>query len=232
MEPQVVFEDQFLLVLNKPSGLVTLNVSSFSGLTLQTWLNKKFEISSWQLGENTAAKRRSGIAHRLDKDTWGLLLIAKSAWVFNHLQSQFKRREVKKIYLALVRGRLKGKGEIVAPIGRSPSDRTQFSVVPGGKSARTIFKVKKHYQIQDRTYSLVEVELKTGRTHQIRVHFKYLGHPLFGDPIYGKNEGVMFLIAKKISFNHPAKNKKMSFKIKLPGQLQKILKKADEKTKV
>lgn len=232
LKPQIVFEDQFLLVVNKTAGWVTLNVPTFSGPTVQQWLKNNFEIENWELKSRSAARGRTGIVHRLDKDTWGLLLIAKSTRVFDGLQSQFRKREVKKIYWALVQGKLKGEGEIVAPIGRSPSERTQFSVVPGGKSARTIFKVKKHYRIQDRIYSLVRVKLKTGRTHQIRVHFKYLGHPLFGDPIYGKNEGAMFLVAKEISFNHPAKNERTCFKIKLPTPLKKILKGVSEKTKV
>ncbi len=231
LEPQIVFEDRYLLVTIKPAGWVTLNVPSFSGPTVQNWLREKFELNNWDLESNSSAEKRSGIVHRLDKDTWGLLLVAKSSRVFKDLQLQFKKRKVKKIYLALVRGELKGKGEIKAPIGRAAYDGTQFDVVPGGKSAHTIFKVIRHYKINDRVYSLVKIRLKTGRTHQIRVHFKYLGHPLFGDPIYGKNEGAMFLVAKEIGFKHPVKNKKISFKIDIPPPLEEILEKADETTK-
>lgn len=231
MKPQIVFEDSVILVGNKPAGWVTLNVPSFTGPTIQDWLKNNFDLNQWQLGEKTSARKRSGIAHRLDKDTWGLLLVAKSDQAFNNLQTQFKQRTVKKIYWALVSGELKGEGEIKAPIDRAPYDGTQFDVVPGGKSAHTIFKVINHYKINQKEYSLVRVRLKTGRTHQIRVHFKYLGHPLFGDPIYGRNEGVMFLVAKEIGIKHPVKDKKMNFKIDLPDQLKQILERADEKTK-
>jgi 23S rRNA pseudouridine1911/1915/1917 synthase len=231
LEPQIVFEDTSLLVINKPSGWVTLNVSSFSGPTVQNWLEQKFKVKDWELGLNTSARKRSGIVHRLDKDTWGILLIAKSSGVFKSLQSQFKQREVRKVYWALVQGELRGRGEIKAPIGRAPYDGTQFSVVPGGKLAHTIFKVKKHYLIDDEVYSLVRVQLRTGRTHQIRVHFKYLGHPLFGDSIYGKNERAMFLVAKEIGFTHPIKNKKLNLKIELPDALKGVLKIANEKDK-
>lgn len=241
-KPQIVFEDSSLLVINKPGGWVSLNTPSFSGPTIQNWVKENFKIENCppsvsprrgrgNLKIKSPAERRTGIAHRLDKDTWGLLLVAKSNRAFKDLQLQFKQRKVKKVYLALVRGRLKGQGEIKAPIDRAPYDGTQFDVVPGGKSAHTIFKVKKHYKIQSKIYSLVRVRLKTGRTHQIRVHFKYLGHPLFGDPIYGKNERAMFLVAKEIGFTHPTKNKKISFKIEIPEVLKQILHKANEKTK-
>jgi 23S rRNA pseudouridine1911/1915/1917 synthase len=229
LKPQIVFEDSSILVVNKPAGWVTLNVPSFSGPTIQDWLEKEFKLEKWQLESETSARQRSGIVHRLDKDTWGLLLVAKSNQGFNDLQQQFKQRQVRKIYWALVRGELKGDGEIVAPIDRAPYDGTQFDVVPGGKSAHTIFRVIKHYSINGQVYSLVRVRLKTGRTHQIRVHFKYLGHPLFGDPIYGKNEGAMFLVAKEIEFRHPDKNKIVNFKIEIPARLKKVINKADEK---
>ncbi len=225
-KPRIVFQDKSVLIINKPAGWVTLNVASWSGPTIQNWLN-----DSRQLEKNTAARRRSGIVHRLDKDTWGLLLVAKTNPAYKNLQAQFKNRKVRKIYWALISGELKGEGEILAPIGRSAKDGTQFDVVPGGRPAHTLFQVKDHYRYKGDIYSLVRVKLRTGRTHQIRVHFKYLGHPVFGDPIYGKKEEVMFLVAKEIGFRHPVSADKMNFKIELPDPLNLILNQANEKKK-
>lgn len=211
---EIVYQDQALALLNKPGGLVVLRGPTVKGTTLQDWVEKNLGID---LAE------RAGIVHRLDKETWGLILVAKDRQIFDHLQRQFKERRVEKTYWALVRGKPPIEGEIVAPIGRSPGRRLKFAVVPGGKSAKTKYRVLKRAILDSEEYTLVEIKPETGRTHQIRVHFQYLGYPIFGDKIYGgkREQGrPMFLVAKKIGFLHPVEGKKMNFEIDLPSELR------------
>ena len=214
---EIIHRDDSFLVLNKPAGFVTLRTETYKKETLQDWVEKELAIF---------IKNRAGIAHRLDKETSGLILVAKNDQVFNHLQAQFKERKVKKTYWALIRGKLTGKGEINAPIGRSPGNRLKFAVIPRGKKAKTGYQVLKNLKIEGEDYTLIKVRPETGRTHQIRVHFKYLGHPIFGDSLYGgkKEQGrPMFLVAKKISFNYPSA-KKMEFNIQIPKSLSELIK--------
>ena len=214
---KVLYEDNSLLVLNKPAGLVTLRVATFKGKTLQDFLEEEFNIF---------VRERGGIVHRLDKETQGIILVAKNNRAFDHLQDQFKERKVEKVYLALIRGKLTGEGEITAPIGRNLGRRLQFAVVPGGKKAETGYQVLKNLKINEEEYTLVKVRPKTGRTHQIRVHFKYLGNPVFGDSFYGgkKEQGrPMFLVAKEIKFIHPADGRLMEFKITIPKRLSSLM---------
>lgn len=213
---KIIYQDDSLLVLNKPAGLVTLRVETYQGDTLQDWLEKNLAI---------LVRNRAGIAHRLDKETSGLILVAKNNHCFDYLQDQFKKRKVKKTYWTLVRGNLTGQGEILAPVGRRPGDRFKFGVVPGGKRAKTSYQVIRNLKIDGEDYSLIKVRPETGRTHQIRVHFKYLGHPIFGDPLYGgkKERGrSMFLVAKRIEFDHPS-GKKMRFSLPLPNLLSELV---------
>lgn len=228
-DPKIVFQDKYIFVINKPAGWVTLNVNTYNGRTLQAWVEKHLKIENCKLEDSSAFNRRYGIVHRLDKDTWGLVLGAKDKHSFQILQSQFKARQVKKEYWALVRGKLKSEGKLVSPVGRLPNNKLKRGVSLTGKPAETKFKPFCYYKINGQVYTLVIVWPKTGRTHQIRVHFKYLGHPLYGDQIYGgkKEKGKnMFLVAKKISFSHPKTKDINQFEIDLPIILKKIINEA------
>lgn len=229
MEPKIIFEGRDLLVLEKPAGWVVNRAESVKGKTLQEWLEKKF-----CLGVGGGIGGRAGIVHRLDKETSGLLLVAKNEKVFLNLQKQFKARTVKKKYLALVYGVVKpGEGVIKAPVGRLPWDREKFGVVPGGREAETKYKVVGEYVSEDKErYSLIEASPQTGRTHQIRVHLRHLGFPIVADNLYagrkryrqgGKWCPRMFLHAAGISFSHPGTGKRVEFSLPLPQDLEKAL---------
>ncbi len=231
LKPEIIYEDNFIFVVNKPAGWVTLKVKTYQGKTLQAWVEKKLQISEFN-SKSCPFSQRYGIVHRLDKDTWGLVIGAKDKKSFLDLQAQFKKRQVEKEYLVLVEGLLKTEGKIVAPVGRLSYDRLKYGVTPGGKKAETKFNSISGYEIGQNKYSLIRVWPKTGRTHQIRVHFKYLGHPVYGDSIYGgktSQEKPMFLVAKKINFNHPESKKRIEFEIDLPKKLTGIIENAQEK---
>mgnify|MGYP001566258449 CR=1 FL=1 len=227
MQPSIVFEDRELLVLNKPSGWIVNEAQSARGDILQTWLSKM----DYRLAKSR--ELRSGIVHRLDKETSGILLVAKTPEAFGSLQTQFKQRKVQKSYTALVHGKLKpGEGEVVAPVGRLPWRRDRFGIVPGGREAATKYKVLKTYSQEGSDYSLIEAYPKTGRTHQIRVHLKYLGHPVVADEFYAGRKTArkdrvwcprLFLHASQIEFSHPGSGKRMSFGSPLPDDLNKAL---------
>lgn len=218
--PSIVFEDKTLLILDKPSGLVVNRAETVKEETLQDWLEKKITGSSYL--------ERSGIVHRLDKETSGLLVVAKTKNAFENLQKQFKERRVEKKYISLVHGQVKPRqGEIVLPIGRTQKDRQKFGVQVYGRKARTKYQVKRYWQ----EFSLLEIELLTGRTHQIRVHFSFLGHPVVSDLKYGGKRGRrdrkfcprMFLHAAKLGFSHPQTNQRQSFVSPLPFDLEKVI---------
>ena len=166
---------------------------------------------------------RPGIVHRLDKDTSGLMMVAKTHQAHNDLSYQIKSRQVTKGYLALVEGTPKQlHGKVDAPVGRHPRRRTRMAVVVGGKEARTNYKVI--HQVSG--YSLLEIYLETGRTHQIRVHMAYLGHPLLGDTTYGRSSSLVnrhFLHAFHLGFKHPVDGESLEFKIDLPSDLTPVL---------
>lgn len=228
--PQILLEDQWLLVLEKPAGWVVNRAQTVKKDTIQDWLEKNFFFPVFKFKEC-----RSGIVHRLDKETSGILLVAKTPQSFFALQKQFKERQVKKKYLALVHGKLVPQfGSINVPISRSPFDRKKFGVFLGGRPAQTDYEVKKYYQKDDgEILTLVDLEPKTGRTHQIRVHLKYLGHPLVGDAFYAGRKTARadrrwcprhFLHAYFLSFFHPQKeNKIVKIKSPLPQDLKKVL---------
>lgn len=227
--PQIIFEDESFVVLVKPAGWIVNRATTTKGQPiLQDWIteNFKYEISS-------SEEFRSGIVHRLDKETSGLILVAKTKETFQALQALFKERKVTKTYLALVHGKVEpGVGKINAPVGRLPWRRDRFGVLAGGRSAETDYKVRKYFQKDKEIYSLVEARPKTGRTHQIRIHFKYLGHPIVADGFYAgrkrarKDRGWcprLFLHAEKIAFKHPKTGKKVSFEAPLTLDLREAL---------
>lgn len=212
-----------MLILDKPAGMVTTNENR-KGMTktVEDWVSNYYP--------NKLA--RSGIVHRLDKGTSGILTVAKDEKSLVNLKKQFKNRLVVKRYMALVAGDLPQKGNVLMPIGRSPYSLGKFKVMADGKRAETEFRVMKRYKIEGKVYSLVEIDLKTGRTHQIRVHFSYLGWPLAGDVTYGgpKIAGLQrpFLQSKYLQLHHPKTQKVMEFSTKLAIELQAITDEAVE----
>ena len=232
MTPQVLHEDELVLVLNKPAGLVVNNAESVKGETVQEWVKKSQKLKV-KIDKKSDFFRRSGVVHRLDKETSGALLVAKTLESFQELQRQFKDREVEKTYLALVHGIVKPpEGTIRVPIGRLPWNRERFGVLPGGRTAETKYKVIKHFKGVQGAFSLVEFYPKTGRTHQIRVHAKSLGHAVVADQFYAGRKTSrldrkwvprLFLHASKLTFAHPETGKKMTVEVPLSEDLETSL---------
>lgn len=224
----IVYEDNDIIVVNKPKGMV---VHPANGNLDGTLVNALMSICKDSLS-GIGGEIRPGIVHRLDKDTSGLLIIAKNDTAHINMSNQIKNREVKKIYIALVRG-IVGEDEatINMPIGRSTKDRKKMAVRKDGKEAITHFKVLKRYG----KYTLLEIKIDTGRTHQIRVHLSEIGHPVIGDMVYsnGKNEfGVegQMLHAKSLDFKHPITGKEIHLEAELPNYFKDILNKLENKT--
>ena len=214
----VVYQDDHLLVIDKPAGLT---VHPAPGHPSGTLVNALLAMVPDLKGIGGAI--RPGIVHRLDKETSGLMVVAKTHQAHLKLSRRIKERQVKKGYLALVSGALTPReGVIDAPIGRNPRNRKKMAVVDDGRTARTRYKVLR----SNKQYSLVEVILETGRTHQIRVHFASLGHPLVGDRVYGKRSPFLdrqFLHAHLLGFAHPGTGAWREFTSPLPADLQAVL---------
>lgn len=218
---EVIYEDNDIIVVNKPKGLVVHPGNGNPDGTLANAIMAMCKDSLSGIGGSL----RPGIVHRLDKDTSGLLIIAKNDKAHIAMSNQIKERKVKKTYIALVRGNIKeNEATINMPIARNPKDRTKMAVIKGGKEAITHFKVLK----KNNKYTLLEVNIETGRTHQIRVHMAEIGYPVVGDIIYsnGKNDfGVIgqCLHAKKLEFDHPITGKHMILEAKIPEYFEKII---------
>ena len=213
----IVYEDPDVLVIDKPPGLVVHPAPGHPADTLANALRARYPYL--QIG----GALRPGIVHRLDKDTSGLLVVAKDDRAMASLVDQMKRRVVRKEYLALVHGSVQpDQGVIEAPVGRHPRDRKRMAVVSGGREARTHFTVLERFE----RYTLVEARLETGRTHQIRVHFASLGHPLVGDPVYGAARKEwpplrrQFLHAHRLGFALPSSGRPVLFESPLPDDLR------------
>jgi len=215
---EIVYEDDHLLVVNKPRGMVVHPAAGHSSGTLVNALLYRVRDLS-----GIGGVLRPGIVHRLDRDTSGLLVVAKNDAAHGALAAQLKDRRMTREYLALVRGRLEGEGTVEAPVGRHPVDRKRMAVVPGGKPALTRFKVLAPYP----DYTLLSLKLATGRTHQIRVHMAHIGHPVAGDPVYGGRCGLplsgQFLHAARLAFDHPVTGERMVFQVPLPPELASVL---------
>ena len=215
---KIIYQDKDILILNKKSGVVCTREGRNDKDTLEDWL-------VWKLGDNDLP--RKGIVHRLDKGTSGLMVVVRTKEARNKMMEMFKNREIKKTYLALIEGDLSREGEIKVPIARSKYAFGKFAVSEEGKMAETSFKLVKKYNFNNKVYSLIEINLKTGRTHQIRVHFSYLRWPLVGDLTYGGKEllGLTrpFLESIKLEFRHPQTNDKLSFEGELASELKELL---------
>ncbi len=220
----IIYEDAHLLVIDKPAGMV---VHPSPGHSQGTLVNALLHHCGEQLA--IGGVERPGIVHRLDKDTSGLIVVAKTDSAFQGLSHQFKSREIKKEYLAIVHGHLKEKSGVMDfPIGRHRVHRKKMAAIAQGRSAETRYQVLKEFE----NYSLVQAFPKTGRTHQIRVHFSNLGHAILGDPLYGRGLprslsntiSRQALHASRLTLTHPETGKLLQFMAKLPSDMEKLTK--------
>ncbi len=217
----IVYEDDDLLVINKPRGMV---VHPGNGHHQGTLVNALLGYCHDLSGINGV--ERPGIVHRIDKDTSGLLVVCKNDYAHRHIASQLQDKTMHREYYALCKGVIKeDDGKIIAPIGRDPYDRLKMAVdVKKGKEAITYFHVEQRFN----QYTLVSLRLFTGRTHQIRVHMHYIGHPIEGDPLYGKKKNLLFdkgqlLHAYRLTFIHPRTNQEMVFTVPLDDDFKAVL---------
>jgi 23S rRNA pseudouridine1911/1915/1917 synthase len=250
----IIYEDDALIVVNKPAGLVVHPAAGIPSGTLANALAYRLRNSDCGLrieeGESghsaysdnpQSAIRipqsiRPGIVHRLDRDTSGLLVIAKTGAAHEHLADQFRARTVFKSYVALVHGQVREEhGRIEQPLARDPRNRTRMGVVRGGRPALSLYRVRQRFT----RFTLLNVEIKTGRTHQIRVHLAWLKHPVVGDKVYGGGRdqtisdtklraaiaalGRQFLHAERLGFDHPQTGTRMEFNAPLPEELSRLL---------
>jgi 23S rRNA pseudouridine1911/1915/1917 synthase len=228
---EVIYEDHDLIVVNKPAGMVVHPAAGISHGTLANALAFHFA----QLSRSAGAVR-PGIVHRLDKGTSGLLVVAKNESAHEHLANQFRAREVFKSYRALVHGQVEHRqGEIDQPIARDARNRVRMAVVRGGRPAVSIYRVRESFE----RFTLLDVVLKTGRTHQIRVHTAWMKHPVVGDEVYGGGRDKtisdaevrravsklnrQFLHAAELGFRHPGNGKEVRFTAELPLALHELL---------
>ncbi len=217
---EIVFEDPHLLVVNKPAGLtVHPGAGRRSGTLVHALLHHCPGLPG--VGE----EHRPGIVHRLDKDTSGLIVVAKSEEALAGLAAQIRSRRAHREYIALVHGRVaRDRGAVEAPIGRDPRRRTRMAIVASGRRAVT------HYRVVERFpgASMLELKLETGRTHQIRVHCAHMGHPIIGDPVYGRRAEAwgmsrQALHASRLSFTHPIHGTRLSLSAPLPADIAAVL---------
>ena len=224
----IIFEDDHIVVLNKPSGLV-VNISQTSPEnTLQDYLQEAYKLPV----EGSEFADRSGIVHRLDKDTSGVMVSAKTPDAFEHLKAQFKDRQTGKEYIGLVLGEVKdAKFEIDAPIKRDPKHRMKMAIVKDGRNAKTAAELLQTIEKEAQTYSYLRLTPESGRTHQLRVHLAAANHPIAADPIYMTRKQFeqsvqlfprLMLHARKLEFNHPNTNKELTFEAPLPPEFQDL----------
>jgi 23S rRNA pseudouridine1911/1915/1917 synthase len=227
----IVYEDDDLVVVNKAAGMVVHPAAGVRAGTLANALAFHFQQLSTRGGA-----LRPGLVHRLDRGTSGLIVVAKTGAAHEDLAEQFRARTVFKSYVALVHGRVREpSGRIEQPVGRSPHQRTRMAVVRGGRAALSLYRVRRSFE----RFTLLDVEIKTGRTHQIRVHLAWLKHPVVGDEVYGAGRdqnfpearlrariralGRQFLHAERLGFRHPQTGEEMRFHAPLPPELADFL---------
>jgi 23S rRNA pseudouridine1911/1915/1917 synthase len=232
MNIPILFEDEAMIAVNKPPGVVVNRAESVHAETVQDWVERTYHIF---------IDNRAGIVHRIDKETSGILLIAKTPEAFVELQRQFKERIVHKTYLTIVHGTLvPDTGEIRAPVGRLPWNRERFGIVPGGKESVTKYKVLSVFSRQvsanrkpkTDNFSFVEVYPETGRTHQIRVHLKYINHPIVGDYLYAGRKTArddrtwaprVMLHAWKLTCVHPTRGNLLAIEAPISDDMSEII---------
>ncbi len=223
---EIIYEDKDIIVVNKPKGMV---VHPANGNPDGTLVNSLMSICKDSLS-GIGGEIRPGIVHRLDKDTSGVIVVAKNDKAHINLSEQIKNHEMEKTYIALVKGVVKAnEATIDMPIGRSTKDRKKMAVTKTGKNAITHFKVIKRFH----NYTLLEVKIETGRTHQIRVHLSQIGYPIVGDTTYsnGKNEWEIkgqCLHAKSLKFKHPITGKEMFLEAKMPEYFEEVINELDK----
>jgi 23S rRNA pseudouridine1911/1915/1917 synthase len=221
----IVFEDDDLVVINKPAGMVVHPAHGHTAGTLVNALLARYPDLAAMIEADTNAVDRPGIVHRLDRDTSGLMIVARTPEALRHLRRQFKTRTVEKVYLALVFGRPEAlEGVIDMPLGRDPRHRQKFAPRPDGKPARTHYRLRTDFG----QYSLLEIGLETGRTHQIRVHLAWLKCPVVGDTVYGRKKNPLglkrqFLHAWRLRFEHPRSGEPLELEAPLASDLQAVL---------
>jgi 23S rRNA pseudouridine1911/1915/1917 synthase len=243
MNMNIIHEDSDLLVIQKPSGVIVNRAGTTKNMvTVQDWAENYIGIayreSHHEYGEigwtpEEDFYQRGGIVHRLDKETSGVLLVAKTPSAFVSLQKQFRERTVKKTYSALAHGVIPSRdGTIDAPLGRLPWNRTRFGVLSDGREAVTQYHVVRYYQQGSTIFTFLELYPQSGRTHQIRVHLQHIHHPIFADELYAGRKTArterkllqrVFLHASKISFKHPETRKTMTYEAALPQELEDLL---------
>jgi len=240
----IVFEDEYLVVINKPAGMIVHPGAGVDHGTLANAVAYHFGFRSSDFALSDAdeqskietLKSKIGIVHRLDKDTSGLIVVAKNEEIHDALSEQFQNREVEKSYVALVHGDIReNSGKIDRPIARDRRNRLKMAVSQTGRSALTLWRVKQRFG----KFTLLDVDIKTGRTHQIRVHLASLNHPIVGDAIYNEGRdnnvadipirqaiqglGRFFLHAEKLSFTHPTTGERLTFTAELASELSGFL---------
>jgi 23S rRNA pseudouridine1911/1915/1917 synthase len=247
MDIPILFEDSEIVVIDKPAGIIVNRAETVTTETLQDWMDKRYQILDFrfQTEDEKYFVDRSGLVHRLDKETTGAMVLAKTSRAFVELLRQFRDREVQKEYLALTHGIWQSlRGEISMPIGRRRDDRKKFGVREDGRESETVYEVKSQYKtwnfprelhVDDRGYTgfaLVSFLPKTGRTHQIRVHAQQVGHPLVGDMDYAGRKrsredrkwcGRVMLCAQKLTLTHPTTHARMTFESK-NDEINEVLK--------
>jgi 23S rRNA pseudouridine1911/1915/1917 synthase len=234
MNLPVLFEDDTFLAINKPPGIVVNRAQSVTSKTVQDWMEERIIHDEQKItDENKDFFDRAGIVHRIDKETSGILLIAKTPQSFIELQRQFKERLIKKTYLAIVHGTVVPEsGEIRAPVGRLPWNKERFGIVPGGKESVTRYTVTKVFTKDGEPFSFVELRPETGRTHQIRVHMKYMNHPILGDYLYAGRKTSrddrqwamrVMLHAWKLVCMHPTSGVPIEITAPIPDDMNSII---------
>lgn len=228
MDPKIIFEDDSFFVVDKPAGYITNDADTTTTQpVLQTWMRNNFKYPL-----NGNREFRDGIVHRLDKETSGIIVVAKTEEAFQKLQSEFKNREISKTYISLLHGKVDETGTVEVSVGRLPWRRDRFGTLPGGRDSLTEYKLIEFFKGNNGGLSLVEFNPKTGRTHQLRIHARHIGHSIVADEFYAGRKTArndrkwcprLFLHAATIKFIHPVTLKEVEFKSDLPSELQVVL---------
>jgi 23S rRNA pseudouridine1911/1915/1917 synthase len=217
LDMPVIYQDDDVVVLDKPAGILTHSKGA---------LNLEPTVAGFvksKLNDKSLTGNRAGIVHRLDRGTSGVIIAARNAKALQHLQKQFSQRKVKKTYIAVAEGLFDPKEAIIdAPIGRNPRKPQTFKVLPNGRPAVTKYSAKREFKRGGKNYSELVLEPRTGRTHQLRVHLAYIGHPIVGDPVYGRGGQPILLHAESLELTLPGKERKV-FRSSLPDIFKAVV---------